>query len=156
MSLAHPKDVPHPHPRDVANFQSFLDLSLVSLHTWPWSSHSPLHPLFQPVPYFHLPPMTITASKKDSSILTVPSSILFSFFESVECILCILYFMTNVNFSVNTCYACMSFGVWVTPLSMLFFHFHLFACKIHGALLFNRLIVFYCVNEPHFLYPFFG
>jgi hypothetical protein len=30
------------------------------------------------------------------------------------------------------------------------FYFHLFACKIHDVLIFNRSILFHCLNEPHF------
>jgi hypothetical protein len=34
--------------------------------------------------------------------------------------------------------------------------FRAFAWKIHDVLIFNSWIVFHGINEPHFLYPFFG
>jgi hypothetical protein len=35
------------------------------------------------------------------------------------------------------------------------FYFHPFACKTKDALVLNRGVVLHCVNEPHFLHPFF-
>jgi hypothetical protein len=34
--------------------------------------------------------------------------------------------------------------------------FYPFACKIHDAFVFNSSVGFHGVNEPHFLYLFFG
>ena len=31
-----------------------------------------------------------------------------------------------------------------------------FACKIHDVFVFNSWLVFHCLTEPHFLFPFFS
>jgi hypothetical protein len=41
--------------------------------------------------------------------------------------------------------------VWVISLIC---QLNLFACKFHNILIFNTWLLFHCVNEPSFLYPF--
>ena len=47
---------------------------------------------------------------------------------------------------------CLSVWVWITPHRMILPRFiHLSA----NFIVFNSWVIFYCLDEPHFLYPFF-
>ena len=49
----------------------------------------------------------------------------------------------------------MSFWFWVTLLRMIFPSYIHLPEKLRMSLFLNSWVVFHCVNEPHFLYPFF-
>ena len=66
----------------------------------------------------------------------------------------ILYFMINIQLSVNIYYAC-PFGLGYLAQDDIFY-FYPFAWKINDVPVFNSWTVFHCVNETQFLYPFFG
>ena len=62
----------------------------------------------------------------------------------------ILYSMTNIHIALSTYHEC-PFGSGLPHLE--YFLVASICLQIY-VLVFNSWIVFHCVNEPHFLYPF--
>jgi hypothetical protein len=98
------------------------------------------------VAFFSLPNGTEASSLGPFSLLT--------FLSSVDCILWILYFifLANSHLLLSRYHVC-PFGPELSHLGWYFLVS--FSWEIQDILIPNSWVVFHCVNEPHFLYPFF-
>ena len=133
-------------PTSTIHFLGPLALSPVSAYTWSWTLPlSPSHPLFNTVPLLHLSPMTIVFPLvREIQEFSIWPSSLFSFFGSVELEWIYCAFWQIIPFGLS----------YLTQENIP--NFLPFANKMHDVFVFNSWIVFHCVNESHFLYPFFS
>ena len=92
---------------------------------------------------------------KETEVSSLGHFSLWTFLSSVDCILGTLYFyfLANIHLLVSTYHVC-HFGPEL-PHSGWYFLVPFISCKTQDILILYSWVVFHCVNEPYFLYPFF-
>jgi hypothetical protein len=55
---------------------------------------------------------------------------------------------------ISECLPCVFFCDWVTSLRVIYSRSIPLSTNFMNSFVFNSCVVFYCVNVPHFLYPF--
>ena len=121
----------------------------------------PLHLHHNPIPHETIPTCHLSIQKISSIPLpmniyacTLEHSLLTSHYGSGDCGMVILYFAANLHLQVSI-YPVSFFWVLITSLGIIILVPYI-CLQITWCHCFNSWVVLYCVNVPHFLYPFFS